>query len=72
MEGVHVTELELKAIDDAYAMVIKERFKLYMQESDSKSAFGQGALERFTKYVLHAREARAAVVKVMVGDGDLK
>lgn len=64
-----MSELEIAAIDEAYKTVLIEQFKLYVIDSDSKSAYSFGALDRFKRYITHLREARALAVKAMVGDG---
>lgn len=65
-----MTELEVQAIDEAYKALLIERFRVYVNDTDERSKYANGALKRFEQGIAHLREARVNVVKVMVGDGN--
>lgn len=67
-----MTELEVQAIDEAYKALLIERFRVYVNDTDERSKYANGALRRFAEGVAHLREARVNVVKVMLGDGNEK
>ena len=67
-----MTELEVAAIDEAYKTMLIEGFRCYVLDTDARSKWGNGALERFKQQIAHLREARVNAIKVMVGDGNEK
>lgn len=71
-ESAAMTELELTALDDAYKAMLIEGFRVYVLDTEARSKWGNGALERLRRHIDHLREARANIVKVMVGDGNEK
>ena len=65
-----MTELEVQAIDEAYKALLIERFRVYVNDTDERSKYANGALRRFAEGVAHLREARTNIIKVMVGNGN--
>lgn len=65
-----MTEIEM--IEQAYFDIIKERFKVFVLDTDSQSLYSHGALNRLIVQIKHARAARDEAIAALKGLKDEK